>query len=68
VLTLASGSITGFDSDGDVIAETMNVLSPAVRAAPDLMVFMAVFGTETIFRDKVPVGNCAASRRSEFIS
>ena len=62
VLTFASGSITGFDQDGDGIAEKMNVLSPAVRAAPDLRAFMAVFGTETIFRDKVPAGNRAAFR------
>jgi hypothetical protein len=60
VLTLASGSITGFDKDGETITETMLVLSPAVRAAPDLMAFMAVFGTETIFREKVPAGNRAA--------
>ena len=60
MLTLASGSITGFDKDGETITETMLVLSPAVRAAPDLMAFMAVFGTETIFREKVPAGNRAA--------
>jgi len=60
LLTLASGSITGFDKDGETITETMLVLSPAVRAAPDLMAFMAVFGTETIFREKVPAGNRAA--------
>ena len=44
------------------MTETMNVtvLSPAVRAAPDLMAFMAVFGTETIFREKVPAGNRTA--------
>ena len=60
MLTLASGSITGFGKDGETITETMLVLSPAVRAAPDLMAFMAVFGTETIFREKVPAGNRAA--------
>ena len=40
-----------FDKDGETITETMNVLSPAVRAAHDLMPFMAVFGNETIFRE-----------------
>ena len=60
MLTLASGSITGFTKDEEPITETMNVLSPAVRAAPDLMAFMAVFGTDTIFREKVPAGNRSA--------
>ena len=57
ILNFAFGSVSGFDEQCQPVRESVKVLSPAVRAGPDLLAFMGVFGVKTLFEEKVPAGN-----------
>ena len=56
-LTFCFGSVASLGPNGTPDIERVPLLSAAVRAAPDLMAFMAPFGTKTIFEQKVPAGS-----------